>query len=454
MVIIGSGLDPLISAQVFEQSMDTLDSDGVHLKPPTPLGSRWPGVAKFYQHIFALPDSTGDNIILVPASDASSVDVLNLDSGNVKMLSKLSRQGRHKLQDNTPLSSTELVHFFAIDGTDRSKFVWRRFDNQTLTQAANVTDIKESYICSLGKTSSGERIIVNHTDCQVPIKWNIRTGFVNGTSVVLVDEQNAVYIFDRRVFTSGKPADVVKIPAEKFWTEWQPPSNSSKPGWFRGKCVTWLFSLRPVLTLDSSPLRTDAPTGLSHLHRHRHHHRRIHHLQLHQAGSEQLLPATPTSGRRKRRRTAAGAPSRRPARSAALPEVPSPVPALQEAGSIRQGQAEEALSQGLGQLPELGLPSERPQVGRSRPWIPEPIFPSEDDGQVREEETSQHQRLPWKPPRRRRPLRRHTALEEGTLNGQDRQPDHQEGSSQGLTEGQDPQEQDPTTTEDSAAHFG
>src|SRR5699024_4125939 len=93
-------------------------------------------------------------------------------------------------------------------------------------------------------------------------------------------------------------------------------------------------------------------------------------------------------------------------------------------------------------------PSERPQVGRSRPWIPEPILPSEDDGQVREEETSQLQRLTWKPQRRRRPLRRHTTLEEGILDGQDRQQDHQEGSSKGLTEGQDPQEQDQTTTED------
>ena len=72
MVIIGDGLDQLIGAQVFEQSMDTLDRDGVRLKPPTPLATRWPAIIGSYQRMFALPDSIGDNIILVP-SGASSV---------------------------------------------------------------------------------------------------------------------------------------------------------------------------------------------------------------------------------------------------------------------------------------------------------------------------------------------------------------------------------------------
>lgn len=239
IIIGGTGNDPLVDAQVFEQPMDNMESDCVNLKSSQPLKTRWPAVNGSYQGLFAVPDSTGDNVILV-SSDGSSADALNPDTGTVKKLPKLASHDVKILQGSTLLSSTNPVHFFIIQGTDQPQFVPKYFNNPTVDQAEKIADSKESYICSLGNTSSGQQLIsVSQTDCQVPIKWNISTGFVNDTSVVLVDEENAVYIFDQAALTSSQQVDVVKIPAETFW---QPSSNRAHRGWFQ--------HLPPILRLS------------------------------------------------------------------------------------------------------------------------------------------------------------------------------------------------------------
>src|SRR5699024_2879879 len=152
----------------------------------------------------------------------------------------LAKNDAPSLQGSTLLSSTKSVNFVTIQGTDQLKFVKHYFDNSTLDQAEKIADNQTNYyICDNGQKSSGQQSIsVSQTDCQVPIKWNISTGFVNDSSVVLVDEENAVYIFDQAALTSSQPVDVVKIPAETFWTEWQ-----SHPGWLQHLSPSLRFSI-------------------------------------------------------------------------------------------------------------------------------------------------------------------------------------------------------------------
>lgn len=232
LVIIGSThhriLLPLNDLHVFEQPLENLGHDSIHLKPSTPFLTRWPVVAgRDILAMFAVPDRTGDNIILGD-DDKYSASALQLSTGTIETLRKLDGNSAvANLAGFCTFSSAEPAHYFWIYSKSPSFLVEQYFNSDTFDQATDVLQGKSYYICDHGLSSSGQRIRVSSARCQLPIKWNITAGFTNATSVVLVDNTNSVLIFDLSVLTSGQPADVVKIPAEKFWVKWVPPLEPS-----------------------------------------------------------------------------------------------------------------------------------------------------------------------------------------------------------------------------------
>src|SRR5699024_2944410 len=93
LVIIGStkhsGVDfVLTDTHVFEQPLENLGNDIIRLKSSTPFLTRWPTVTGSYRAMFAVPDSTGDNIILDAHNNYNGY-ALHLSTGTIEALPKL-----------------------------------------------------------------------------------------------------------------------------------------------------------------------------------------------------------------------------------------------------------------------------------------------------------------------------------------------------------------------------
>src|SRR5699024_2356507 len=128
-------------------------------KPSTPFLTRWPTVSGRYMTMFAVPDSTGDNIVL--ESDRLQAYAIHLSTGTIEALPKLVGDSAIQvMQRSWSFSSTDPVHYFLVAKKSPSWWTLLDFGTSALNQSKYINQDKVYYICDHGLSSRGPRIRV------------------------------------------------------------------------------------------------------------------------------------------------------------------------------------------------------------------------------------------------------------------------------------------------------
>ena len=184
----GADKHNLDDTYVFEVSPSSFTGAKLKLYSGVSLQDKWPALYKNIE-----TNAYGDVKIATIQSDrqeylliqrpSSSMQLLDMDSGTMVEFSIISKQDL--LQSSILLSTTKQFTIYASHTSHPLRFAKYHFTGSAkLSRTKAVVVEGAHYICQ----ADGNKVLVQVGVCNMPIDWNIKTGFIDGHSVYLFDQ--------------------------------------------------------------------------------------------------------------------------------------------------------------------------------------------------------------------------------------------------------------------------